>query len=213
MRALIFFGIGSPILVDYEESLYRLGGSVVAGIKNRDGATHLAAGVPVLTPDELDDAVKSIPFLVPLFTPAHRIAAAAEARALGLAPATPLIDPTSIIPRRTDFGVGSYVNAGCCLGGGSRFGAFVVINRGVTVGHDATVGDFASIGPGAVIAGNVSVGRGATLGVGCTVSPRVTIGDNATVGAGAVVIRDVSSDSLVLGNPARLVRSGFSENR
>ena len=213
MFSVILFGIGSPILIDYEESLYRLGGSVAAGIKNRDGATHLSDGVPMWTPGELDDAMKSVPFLVPLFTPAHRVVAAAEAQALGLVPAAPLVDPTSIVPRRTDFGAGSYVNAGCCLGGGSRFGAFVLINRGVTIGHDAKFGDFVSTGPGAVVAGNVTVGRGATLGVGCTISPRVTIGENAIVGAGAVVTRDVSAHSLVLGNPARVVRSSVPEDR
>jgi sugar O-acyltransferase (sialic acid O-acetyltransferase NeuD family) len=213
MRVVILFGIGSPILIDYEETLYRLGDSIAAGIKNRDGATHLSAGVPILTPDELDDAVSSIPFLVPLFTPAHRMTAAAEAQALGLATAAPLIDPTSIIPRRTDFGAGTYVNAGCCLGGGSRFGAFVLINRGVTIGHDANFGDFVSTGPGAVVAGNVTVGRGAMLGAGCTISPSVTIGEDAIVGAGAVVMRDVPAHCLMLTNPARVVRSALPADR
>lgn len=182
-------------------------------MKNRDGVTHLPDGVPLLAPGDLDDTIRSVPFLVPLFTPAHRMIAAAEAQALGLAPAEPLIDPTSIIPRRTDFGVASYVNAGCCLGGGSRFGAFVTINRGVTIGHDANFDDFVSTGPGAVVAGNVTVGRGVMLGAGCTIAPSVAIGDNAVVGAGAVVLRDVPADCLVLGNPARVVRSASPEGR
>jgi sugar O-acyltransferase (sialic acid O-acetyltransferase NeuD family) len=210
---VILFGVGSTILIDYEETVFRLGGSIAAGVKNRDGATHLPDGVPALTPGELDDACKSIPFLVPLFTPAHRMVAAAEAQALGLAPGEPLIDPTSIVPRRADFGEGSYVNAGCCLGGGSRFGAFVMINRGVTIGHDARSGDFVSTGPGAVVAGNVTVGRGALLGVGCTISPSITIGEDAIVGAGAVVMRNVPARCLVLGNPARVVRSALPADR
>jgi sugar O-acyltransferase (sialic acid O-acetyltransferase NeuD family) len=201
------------LFIDYDESLHRLGGSIAAGVKNRDGLTHLPAGVPVLTPEELDDTIRSIPFIVPLFTPAHRMTAAAEAQALGLAPAEPLFDPTSVIPRRTNFGVASYVNAGCCLGSGSRFGAFVTVNRGVTIGHDASFGDFVSTSPGAVVAGNATVGRGAMLGAGCTIAPSVTIGDNAIVGAGAVVLRDVPADCLVLGNPARVVRSAPPEGR
>lgn len=213
MRAVILFGVGSPILVDYEETLHRLGGSIAAGIKNREGATYLPDGVAILAASELDDRIRSIPFLVPLFTPAHRITAVGEAQALGLAPAAPLIDPTSILPRRVEFGVGAYVNAGCCLGSSSRFGTFVIINRGVTIGHDADFGDFVSTGPGAVVAGNVTVGRGAMLGAGCTVSPSVTIGENATVGAGAVVIRDVPAHCVVLGNPARVVRNTLSEGR
>jgi sugar O-acyltransferase (sialic acid O-acetyltransferase NeuD family) len=213
MRSVILFGIGSPLLIDYEESLHRLGASIAAGIRNRDGASYLSDGVPVLTPSELDDAIRSIPFLVPLFTPAHRMIAAAEAQALGLVPAAPLIDPTSIIPRHAVFGEGSYVNAGCCLGGASRFGAFVMINRGVTIGHDANFGDFVSTGPGAVVAGNVTIGHGAMLGAGCTILPRVTVGDKAVVAAGAVVNRDVSAHCLALGNPARVIRSAPPEGR
>jgi sugar O-acyltransferase (sialic acid O-acetyltransferase NeuD family) len=213
MRIVILFGVGSPILVDYEETLHRVGGSIAAGIRNRDGATYLPGGVPVLAPGELDDAIRSIPFLVPLFTPAHRMTAAAEAESLGLVPTGALIDPTGVIPRRIEFGDGTYVNAGCCLGGGSRFGAFVLINRGVTIGHDADFSDFVSTGPGAVVAGNVTVGRGALLGAGCTISPRVSIGEHAVVGAGAVVIRDVPARSLVLGNPARVVRNTLTADK
>jgi sugar O-acyltransferase (sialic acid O-acetyltransferase NeuD family) len=210
---VILFGIGSPILIDYEETLYRLGGSIAAGIKNRDGATHVSDGIPVLKPDEMDDAIKAIPFLAPLFAPAHRMTAAAEAQASGLVPAPPLIDPTSIVPRRAEFGAGAYVNAGCCLGSGSRFGAFVTINRAVTIGHDADFGEFVSTGPGAVVAGNVAVGRGAMLAAGCIVSPSVTIGDNSVVGVGAVVIRDVPAHCLVLGNPARVIRNTLAEDQ
>ena len=52
----------------------------------------------------------------------------------------------------------------------------------------------------------VSIGRGAFLGVGCAVLQGVTIGEGAYVGANAVVTRDVPAFSLVVGNPARVVR-------
>jgi hypothetical protein len=47
MRVVILFGIGSPIVIDYEETLYRTGGSIVAGIQNRDGTTHTSDGIAV----------------------------------------------------------------------------------------------------------------------------------------------------------------------
>ena len=39
------------------------------------------------------------------------------------------------------------------------------------------------------------------------VCPGVTIGDNTVVGAGAVVTKDLPSDVVAVGNPARVVKS------
>ena len=51
------------------------------------------------------------------------------------------------------------------------------------------------------------VKAGASIGSGATILANVTIGERAIVGAGAVVTRDVPPDSIVAGNPARLLRS------
>ena len=51
------------------------------------------------------------------------------------------------------------------------------------------------------------VRKGASIGSGATILANVTIGDNALVGAGSVVTRDVPSNTIVAGNPARVLRS------
>jgi acetyltransferase-like isoleucine patch superfamily enzyme len=51
------------------------------------------------------------------------------------------------------------------------------------------------------------VKAGASIGSGATILANVTIGERAIVGAGAVVTRDVPPDSIVVGNPARVLRS------
>jgi maltose O-acetyltransferase len=51
-----------------------------------------------------------------------------------------------------------------------------------------------------VIEDNVWIGGGAIL------LPGVTVGRNAVVGAGAVVSRDVPANTVVAGNPARVIR-------
>ena len=48
--------------------------------------------------------------------------------------------------------------------------------------------------------------RRASIGSGATILSQVTIGENAIVGAGAVVTRDVPADTIVVGNPARILR-------
>jgi acetyltransferase-like isoleucine patch superfamily enzyme len=46
---------------------------------------------------------------------------------------------------------------------------------------------------------------GASIGANATLLPGVTVGERAVVGAGAVVTRDVPPDTIVVGNPARIV--------
>ena len=48
--------------------------------------------------------------------------------------------------------------------------------------------------------------RGASIGTGATILCGITIGENAIVGAGSVVTRDVPDNTVVAGNPARLLR-------
>lgn len=48
--------------------------------------------------------------------------------------------------------------------------------------------------------------KGASIGSGATILSKITIGENAIVGAGSVVTRDVAPNTVVAGNPARLLR-------
>ena len=51
------------------------------------------------------------------------------------------------------------------------------------------------------------VKKGASIGSGATILGNVTIGENAIVGAGSVVTKDVPANTIVAGNPARVLRS------
>jgi UDP-2-acetamido-3-amino-2,3-dideoxy-glucuronate N-acetyltransferase len=51
------------------------------------------------------------------------------------------------------------------------------------------------------------VRAGASIGANATILPGIEIGSGAMVGAGAVVTRDVPPRALVVGNPARFVRT------
>jgi acetyltransferase-like isoleucine patch superfamily enzyme len=50
------------------------------------------------------------------------------------------------------------------------------------------------------------VKKGASIGSGATILANVTIGERAIIGAGAVVTRDVPPDTIVAGNPAKVLR-------
>jgi acetyltransferase-like isoleucine patch superfamily enzyme len=48
--------------------------------------------------------------------------------------------------------------------------------------------------------------KGASIGSGATILANLCVGENAIVGAGAVVTKDVSANTIVAGNPARILR-------
>jgi acetyltransferase-like isoleucine patch superfamily enzyme len=50
------------------------------------------------------------------------------------------------------------------------------------------------------------VRKGASIGSGATILAKVCIGENSIVGAGAVVTKDVPANTIVAGNPARILR-------
>lgn len=50
------------------------------------------------------------------------------------------------------------------------------------------------------------VKQGASIGSGSTILCNVTIGERAVIGSGSVVTKDVPPNTVVAGNPARLIR-------
>lgn len=53
----------------------------------------------------------------------------------------------------------------------------------------------------------VTIGHNVWIGGSVTILPGVTIGDNVTIGAGSVVVKDIPSDSIAVGNPARVIKN------
>lgn len=50
------------------------------------------------------------------------------------------------------------------------------------------------------------IGEGVSIGCGAVIAGDILIGDNVTIGANSVVLKNVPSNSTVVGNPARIVR-------
>ena len=51
------------------------------------------------------------------------------------------------------------------------------------------------------------VKKGASIGSGATILSNIVIGENAIVGAGSTVTKDVPANTIVAGNPARVLRT------
>ncbi len=59
----------------------------------------------------------------------------------------------------------------------------------------------------------IKVGNNVWIGGGVHVMPGVTIGDNVVIGGGSVIVKDIPSDCVAVGNPCRAIRPITEKDR
>ena len=118
-----------------------------------------------------------------------------------------LIHPSVVlgIPSET-IGIGAIICAGTIITVNITIGEFVILNLGCTVGHDTVIGNYCSFMPQSNIAGEVILGEAVYVGMGVGIINQVTVGNNVTLGAGSVVVKNISSNCLAVGIPAKVIK-------
>ena len=71
------------------------------------------------------------------------------------------------------------------------------------IGHDVKINDNNEICTGCILGGYSSIGSNNKLKLGVTVRNRKIIEDNILIGMGSVVVKNVKSNSVIYGNPAK----------
>ncbi len=125
------------------------------------------------------------------------------------------VDPSLRVfpPFYTDFGkniwIGKNVFINACCHFQDHGG--VVLGDGCQIGHNVV---FATLNHGlapemrhATYPAPIVLGKNVWVGSNATILQGVTIGDNAVVGAGAVVTQDVPANVIVVGVPAKIMKS------
>jgi len=108
------------------------------------------------------------------------------------------------------FSTGIEIHPGARIG--RRF--FIDHGIGVVVGETAVIGDDVLLYQGVTLGGtgivkgkrHPTVGNNVVIGAGAKVLGNIIIGDNSYIGANAVVIKDVPSNSTVVGVPGRITK-------
>jgi acetyltransferase-like isoleucine patch superfamily enzyme len=121
--------------------------------------------------------------------------------------------------------IGSFVEIqkGAKIGKSCKISSHSFICEGVTIEDDVFVGHHVvfindryprAVNQGGELQTEVDwtmeptvVKRRASIGSGAVILCNVTVGENAMVGAGSVVTKDVPANTVVVGNPARIIRT------
>lgn len=53
----------------------------------------------------------------------------------------------------------------------------------------------------------IKIGKNVWIGANCVILPGVEIGDNTIIGAGSIVTKSISSDSIAVGNPCKVIKN------
>jgi acetyltransferase EpsM len=118
-----------------------------------------------------------------------------------------LIHPTAIIPDGfSKIGRGVLFSPLAQLSPDTTISDNCILLPNSFVGHDSFLDKFAHVATNGVIGANVHVGKAVHIGSNATVREKVKIGDFSLIGAGSVVLNSVEENSIIVGNPGRVLK-------
>lgn len=117
-----------------------------------------------------------------------------------------VVDPSTFVAHSAQIGKGTLLYPNGFVGADAVIGDYVLTLSGAIINHDDVIGDHVVLASGVSLAGQVTVESGCYMGQACTVRQGLRIGAGSLIGMGAVVVKDVPPNSVMVGNPARLLR-------
>lgn len=152
--------------------------------------------------DWLMTAGHEVQFVIGIGTGKTRRIIDERLRSAGFTAAT-LVHPAATLGHDVRIQPGVVICAGVRATTNISLGRHVHLNINTTVGHDCILKDYVTVNPLVAISGGVTIGAEAMLGTHSTILQNLAVGERSVVGAGSCVVKDVPSDTVVKGVPAR----------
>lgn len=116
-----------------------------------------------------------------------------------------VISPSARLSKFASIGKNVLIMAGVVITSNAVIEDHVCILPNTTIHHDSIIKKFSLIGSNVTIAGGVTVGENCYIGSGSRLMNGIKVGNKSLIGLGSNVIRDVDSESKVVGNPAKKI--------
>ncbi len=107
---------------------------------------------------------------------------------------------------------------GCKIQIGTKLGKNVILGYGglgIVIHRHAVIEDNVSIAPNVTIGGTTKkegaphIGENTVIGTGAKLLGPISIGKNCYIGANAVVLKDIPSNSVAVGIPAKVIKNNI----
>ncbi|MGO1751711.1 MAG: hypothetical protein ACTHYV_04385 [Psychroflexus sp.] len=116
------------------------------------------------------------------------------------------ISPRAYVASNVKLGAGSVVMPNASISAGVETGICCRVMSGALVGHDNEIGNHVFFAGNCTIGSHLKIEDFSYFGLNSTVGGKLKIGGFSVIGMGSVVTKDVESNSIVIGNPAKFAR-------
>ncbi|MFB4164001.1 acetyltransferase [Alteribacillus sp. JSM 102045] len=123
-----------------------------------------------------------------------------------------IIHPSANVSNMASIGKGTVILQSATIAANASISNHVIILPNSVVSHDSIINDFSCITGGVCISGGVVIGESCYLGTNSSIMNNVKIGRNSLIGMGSVVLENVKENSIMVGDPARILRKLNNKN-
>ncbi len=205
-KDLYIFGAGGGAIETLEDSLYVLGKGVfiprylilVEDNPTKDKLIVFGEEFPIVAMADLPKG--EIYGHISAFTPKYK-------EKLDKLKDVKWITAVSYMAKLPDYKpVGFNLRAYSFIGRTAEIGRHVKVNYHSIVTHNCEIGDYSFISHNVAMSAKVKIGKRCTIYENATILPGVTIGDDTVIGAHSLVTKDIPSNVLAYGSPAKVVK-------